>query len=170
MYENLASVIDHAVEKHDLNVIFFPMHLSKSEGDIQSAREIIAKMKHGDRTRIIDKEALSPYEFVSVMSKLRFFIGIRLHSTILSAIAKTPAMVFYYVDKGRLFFEQIGMQKYSHPVEDLLDESKLDLFIEKVDSLVSESDKLSKSINKRVEHMRKSIRKDFDKYVDKSLG
>jgi polysaccharide pyruvyl transferase WcaK-like protein len=169
MYRNMASVIDRAVERHDINVIFFPMHLAKSEGDTESARKIISLMKHKGRTKIVDKEALSPSEFVTMVSKLKFFIGVRLHSTIIAAIAKTPVMVFYYVDKGRLFFEQINMERYSHPVEDLLDESKLELFNEKVDSLVSSRDSLSKHISKRVEYMRESLRRDFDKYVDESL-
>jgi polysaccharide pyruvyl transferase WcaK-like protein len=116
----LADLVDTVVERWDADVVFYPMHMEASEGDAAFAREVIAGMRHGDRTFVVEADDFSPAEYAGLMSRSRLFIASRLHSAIVATIAGVPATVLYYVDKGRLFFEQIGQQRYARPIEDAL--------------------------------------------------
>lgn len=159
--QNLVKLCDWIVETHNTNLLFLPMHMSPSENDALFSEEIIKHMKHKEHARIVDKDILSPHQYHSLVSRCRLFIGIRLHSSILAATANVPTMVFYYVDKGRLFFEQLDMQNYSYPIEDLLDQHKLPEIEQKISSLLKKQEQIKRHLNKKITTMRKSIYNDF---------
>lgn len=161
--KNLAELCDWVVEKHDVNIIFFPMHMASSENDASFSRSVIALMKHSDRTKVIDQDNLSPQEYQNVVGQCRFFIGSRLHSSILATSANIPSIVFYYVDKGRLFFEQIGMQRFSQPIEDLLDHKNLSKVKKQINTLVDKKSAIKKELSDNIDTMRKRVIADFKK-------
>lgn len=161
--KNLALLCDWTIEKHNVNIIFFPMHMASSENDASFSRSVISLMKHGDRTRVIDQDTLSPQAYQNVVGRCRFFIGSRLHSSILATSALVPSLVFYYVDKGRLFFEQIGMQRFSQPIEDLLDETKLAKVQDEINTLIKDSASVKKELRTNINHMRQQVQHDFKK-------
>ena len=113
----VTDLADRVIERWDADVVFYPMHMEASEGDAAFAREVIARMQQGDRTHVVEADEFSPAEYAGLMSRSRLFLASRLHSAIVATIAGVPAAVLYYVDKGRLFFEQIGMQDSPSPIE-----------------------------------------------------
>ncbi len=159
--QNFASLCDWTIETHNLNLVFFPMHMLHSENDIAFSKEIVARMKHANRTRIIDKDILSPQAYLNVIGKCRLFMGVRLHSSILAAAANVPALVFYYVDKGRLFFEQLKMQRFSQPIEDLLEKDNLESIKSEINQLISEGSVVKKELSSNLIRMKKHIYTDF---------
>jgi len=52
-------------------------------------------------------------------------IGFRLHSNIIATSNYTPSLNYYYVDKGRAYFDQIKQGHNCFPIEDLLEENFL---------------------------------------------
>jgi polysaccharide pyruvyl transferase WcaK-like protein len=136
----VAELADRLVERHDAGIVFFPMHMDASEGDAEFAESVIALMKHGDRTRILASDTFSSNDYAGVMSQVRFFVASRLHSAILATMANVPSFVLYYVDKGRLYFEQIGMQRYSAPIASILETGAVDSLVDSLDRLVAEAD------------------------------
>lgn len=164
--KNLAELCDWVVEKHDVNIIFFPMHMASSENDASFSRSVIALMKHSERTKVIDQDNLSPQEYQNVVGQCRFFIGSRLHSSILATSANIPSIVFYYVDKGRLFFEQIGMQRFSQPIENLLDHDTLNSVKKQINTLVNERTTIKKELSERITTMRKRVLNDFKRGIE----
>src|SRR5690606_18208613 len=111
--QRAAELADRMVDDHDVNIVFFPMHMDASEGDAEFARSVIALMRHADRARVLAEDSFSSTEYAAVMGQLKFFVASRLHSAILATTARVPSIVLYYVDKGRLYFEQIGMSRFS---------------------------------------------------------
>ncbi len=158
---NVAMMCDGLIERHNVNVLFLPMHMSSSENDAKFCRDVIAKMKHTDRTRVLETDDLSPQQTLNVIARLRAFVGARLHSTILATSVNVPSFVFYYVDKGRLYFEQVGMQKFSRPIEDLVDENNLPTIANEIDTLLKESHEVKHTLGSRIGAMRLRIIKDF---------
>lgn len=158
---NVAAVCDGLVERHDMNVLFFPMHMSASENDAMFCREVVERMRHRDRTRVLASDDLSPQQSLNVIAMCRLFVGARLHSTILATSVNVPSFVFHYVDKGRLYFEQIGMQRFARPIEDLVNTQNLPSIAAELDGLIANSTEVKRQLATNIDAMRRRIVRDF---------
>ena len=166
LQKNLAILLDEVIDALDTNIIFFPMHMSESENDVGTSKAIIRQMKNGSRTRVLEKDNISPQEYLNVIGQSRLFIGVRLHSTILSTVANIPSFIFYYVDKGRLYFEQIGLSEYAVPIENLLNASLISDLKKKILMLTQKKESVQTTINKSLLGMRKQIMDVFSRELD----
>lgn len=157
----LADLADRQVERWDADVVFYPMHMEASEGDAAFAREVIALMRHGDRTHVVEADVFSPAEYAGLMSRSRLFLASRLHSAIVGTIAGVPAAVLYYVDKGRLFFEQMGQQAYSKPIESALEPGFVDDATALLEDLDAQRDTVTAQLAEGVASMARRLDADF---------
>jgi polysaccharide pyruvyl transferase WcaK-like protein len=158
---NLAALADRVVEQHDVNLVFFPMHVGGGEDDPEFARQVVARMKHGERTVVIAGDNISPSDYLALIGHAKFFVASRLHSAILATVANVPALCLYYVDKGRLFFEQIGQQRFSRDIKVMQQPGIVDELAALVGQLVSESDKVKAEQLAALAKMREQIKQDF---------
>ncbi|MEO0024987.1 MAG: hypothetical protein RL196_1428 [Actinomycetota bacterium] len=163
---NLAQIADNLVEAHDANIVFFPMHVSASENDQGFAGEVIARMKHAERAYLISKDNLAPAEMVSVLSMARAFMASRLHSAILASVANVPAYCLYYVDKGRIFFEQMGLAKHSAAIATILNDGAVETLTKEINLLIANSAKVKVEMNERLGQMRNEIERDLQQAVN----
>jgi polysaccharide pyruvyl transferase WcaK-like protein len=118
-------------------------------------------MRHADRTRILAADDCSPSEFLARVADCRVFVASRLHSAILASVAQVPAVCLYYVDKGRLFFDQLGLAKFSRPIEDLLDRAAVAELTELASLADRDRAKLTKTQQQSLGRMRERLRSDF---------
>jgi polysaccharide pyruvyl transferase WcaK-like protein len=163
--KNVALLLDNIVETHDINVVFFPMFNAPPEGDDIFSLSVAAQMKHANRTRIIEEDDLSPQQYQNVVARCKLFIAARLHSSIIAVSSGVPAIVFYYVDKGRLFFEQIGMQRYSQPIETLLEQKNLTSVEQQVADILKNTVAVTQEIESANHVMRTKISTDFSNAI-----
>src|SRR5690606_27634971 len=131
---NLADFLDTIIDRNQVNIVFFPMFNTASEGDDVFSEEVRQHMRNYDRVRILAGDIVSPRDYLNLIARCRIFIASRLHSSILATSALVPALVFYYSDKGKLFFEQIGMQQFSQPIEELQGVPVLDKYLQQVEA------------------------------------
>jgi polysaccharide pyruvyl transferase WcaK-like protein len=159
----LTDLVDAVVDRWDVDVVFYPMHMEASEGDAVFAREVIAGMREPGRAHVVEADVFSPAEYAGLMSRSRLFIASRLHSAIVATIAGVPATVLYYVDKGRLFFEQIGMQRFARPIEDALRPSFVADVLAALEELDRDRDSVVTDLATGVRTMGAALRDDFDR-------
>ncbi len=70
-------------------------------------------------------------------------------------------MNYYYVDKGRVFFEQIKQTDFAFPIEALLDKAFLQRFDQSLSNLLKQHDKIEKSLSDSVSGLRTQILESF---------
>ena len=163
---HLAQVADAVVERQNVNLVFFPMHVSASENDPEFARQVVARMKHGERTVVIAGDELSPADYLSLIGRAKFFVASRLHSAILATVAGVPAVCLYYVDKGRLFFEQVGLQRFSRDIAIMQQPGSVAELTGLIDDLVRETDTVRATQRESLAQMRGDILSDFKSVVN----
>ena len=156
-----AELADLLIEKFDAPLVFFPMHLGPGEDDAGFAREVISRMRHGDRTRILAADDCSPAEYLARIADCRVFVASRLHSAILATVARVPTICLYYVDKGRVFFEQLGLEKYSRPIAELLEREAARDLAELALAADKQAAKIRKTQSAALAQMREQLRADF---------
>lgn len=159
--QNTAALCDFIVSTHNLNIVFFPMYLTGSENDHGFSLEVQAAMQHKGHTRIVDKDILSPQDYLNTLGSVKIALSARMHPSILATASSVPTAAFYYVDKGRLYFEQIGMERYSQPIESLLETKNLPSLQAKVTELITNQTKIQNELNVRLTEMRTQLEGDF---------
>ncbi len=162
LIRNLAALADWIVDTFNVNVVFFPMHMGEAENDAGFSDRIISAMKNKKSTAVIAKDSLSPQEYVNLISRAKCFIGVRLHSTIIAAAARVPVAIFYYVDKGRLFFDQIDMSECAWPIEIIGEQELTPAVKETIQALIDHPEGYSSRIAERISKMRQHIADTMD--------
>lgn len=165
MKNNLAKILDHLVETWGYKVVFFPMYTPSHEAD-DGVSDEIAKLMRNSNHAFVFVDDVSPQEYLQMIGGTDLFFGIRLHSTILSTSVGKPSLTFYYVPKGKSYFEQIGIPENSFPVEDLLSEEKTKIALKQFDYVVQHNNEYSLKIRLNLAGMKSKLLKDAETLKD----
>lgn len=158
-YESYVAQLENLTKelstRYATNILFLPMHMS--EGDIALCQRLAGSVAPTQRAVVLSNDTLSPAEVRSVLSKATLMIGFRLHSTIIAVSSAVPSITLYYVDKGRVFFDQIKQSRFAQPIENVLDP----LFIENMNQMVHDMTQqrtvVQKEINASTQQLREQV-------------
>lgn len=154
----LVGLLDNLISTYDSNVLLVPMHMSEDPALCQYLQDHVARP---ERVRVLLGDSYSPGELRSIMGQARAMIGCRLHSTIIATSSAVPSATLYYVDKGRVYFDQIGQSRYAWPIERVLDEQFVKEFTGLMGELLAKHDTLQADINRHVTSLRQSVNQAF---------
>ena len=97
--ENYDKLIEHIIDKTDMCVALIPHVVWEAVDDRKILKEFYEKYKSTNRVFLIDD--CSCEELKGYISKCRFFIGARTHSTIAAYSSNVPTLVVGYSVKAR---------------------------------------------------------------------
>lgn len=160
--QSLVEVCETIIQKGH-NILLIPMHMS--EEDVELCRQLQGSVTNPEKARTLDSDTLSPTELRNVMSYAQAMVGFRLHSTIIATSGLVPCINYYYVDKGRAYFDQIGQSKNAFPIESLLDEGFASTFSEVFDNLIKNRSATSHTVKNKLSDMRQLIQKTFEEMM-----
>lgn len=155
--DSMAGLCDYVVDQFGCDVVFFPMHMLGAEGDDAFCHRVKEGMKNSGRAIVLDEDVFSPQDLQSMVGMCRAMICTRLHASIIAYSSHVPSLSFYYVDKGRIFFEQVQMQDYSRPIECLAQAGGIGELKSMVDTLFRNEVKLRKAIANSRERLNSDI-------------
>jgi colanic acid/amylovoran biosynthesis protein len=112
--EASAALLDHALETHVGQVALVVQNdgaHSRNEPDLPVLQAVLSRMRHPDRTVIIDRD-YSFDDLCAIYGQARLMLGTRLHSCIFAFIAGTPPIAIAYSHKGPGIMSMMGLERY----------------------------------------------------------
>ncbi len=100
-----ANLLDDLVEKHNLDIEFFPFQPEQDGGDARMAAKVQSKMRHGDHSRILDW-TIDVTEIAARFARSHVVIAMRLHAAVLAATYSAPCILMPYDQKVFEFGQQ----------------------------------------------------------------
>lgn len=131
-------------------VVFVPFHVTSSDDDRKEISDILRLMKNKD-VEVLSRPG-SPEEFLVMLESSSLVYGMRLHSLVLSALAKVPFLSIGYDSKIFGFMNLTGMDAYLGLLGD-------DVFsyYEKIDKILQDQEKLQVQLESKVNNIKKRI-------------
>jgi polysaccharide pyruvyl transferase CsaB len=102
----LANAADFMVDRFDADVVFVPME--RSVLDTQHSHAVVALMLRAQRATVLKGEYTSG-QMLSLIGKLSFAVGMRLHFLIFAALMRVPFVALPYSGKVAGMLEDLGM-------------------------------------------------------------
>lgn len=103
------AAMDRVMGQLDVPVVF----VTTQHADVGLNREVIARLRRPERTRMITNVEYSHYDIKGVLGKAELLCGMRLHSMILASSALTPIAGLAYQPKVDHYFRTLGLEKHS---------------------------------------------------------
>ena len=113
-HQLLADAADYMVYRYDTDIVFVAMERRIS--DLQQSHAVVSRMAHADRAQVLRAE-YSAGEMLSLIGRLDFAIGMRLHFLMFAAMQRVPFVPLAYADKIAGFLRHLDMQ--IPPVQDM---------------------------------------------------
>jgi polysaccharide pyruvyl transferase WcaK-like protein len=135
-------------DRKDAFIIFMP---SDTE-DIEVTKDFIVSTNLDEDAWVL-VEKCDPEEYIQILSRCDFFIGTRMHSMIMSAVANTPFLGVNYNPKVRDFMKQLDCEEYCLE----LAEVEAERLNQKFTTLVNTHTEVQNKITHNVEIMQKNI-------------
>ncbi|MEX0761030.1 MAG: polysaccharide pyruvyl transferase family protein [Dehalococcoidia bacterium] len=100
----LANAADFMVDRLDADLVFIPME----RVDVQHSHAVISQMAWAERATVIKGEFTSG-QVLSLVGRLTFAVGMRLHFLMFAAIQRVPFVALPYAGKVAGFLEALEM-------------------------------------------------------------
>jgi len=149
---SLVRVIESAAQKYE-TVVLVPMHMSE---DVDFCHMLSERCSVGN-VQILEEDSFDPEAIRYFLARAELMIGFRLHSNIIATSGYTPCLNYYYVDKGRAYFDQIEQSDFCFPIESLLEEGFMETFEERVSSLRASAGEVSGQLETKTKEIRKRL-------------
>ncbi|MDD5086387.1 MAG: polysaccharide pyruvyl transferase family protein [Candidatus Nanoarchaeia archaeon] len=162
--KTLAMAADYMVETIDANIVFIPMQMleEQQQQDEKISKEIISMMDHNEKAFVINSYNHKVQELKAVYGLMNLIVGIRFHAIVLGAGMGIPVLSLHYSEKGERLTKKLNLQDYSVPVDDV----QYKILKEKIDKIVSDKEKVAKSINKKSEELKKKAKSNVNLIYD----
>lgn len=137
-----ARIADNLIREQKAKIIFIPFNARE---DLSLSVEIMELMENKEQVYILKKQ-FKPEELLTLISKLSFMLGVRLHSIIFASMVNIPFVAFNYDPKVKYFVDSLDLSELV--VE--LDKFSLIDFKKKVEYIEKNNDRIKKLLADKI--------------------
>jgi polysaccharide pyruvyl transferase WcaK-like protein len=169
--KNLANILNSLITNNDYNIVFFPQlfHMEnenrETTTDLPIIKSIIEKLWRPGQAFIIPDYFDSDCQ-QSMISNLKFFIGMRYHSVVFSVKMLTPCIGICYEHKTKGFMKKVGLEDVSIDIVDFI--KKPEIILEKIAYIEKNEFKIKNSISNLLPELESLSQKGTKLIVSKS--
>lgn len=142
------------------HVVLVPMHMRE---DVDFCKALAASVDSNLSVTVLAEDTVAPSALRQLLSQARAMIGFRLHATIIATSVNVPSLNVYYVDKGRLYFEQIDQSRFAFGIETLLDDERFDAVKRAFGELLAASADVRASLTPRTQALQEDLTAAFER-------
>jgi polysaccharide pyruvyl transferase WcaK-like protein len=161
--DTLAGFCDYIIERYGVTVLFVPFYSSGgavdsrnrktptrlfSSGDNVFAEEVAARIRAGDRVRILAR-SYSPEELLTIIGRCKALVGVPYHSVVFASSRNVPVIGINYVSKVGRYLRILGLEEFAVDPR-----ASVDLLTEKFDRLWRERDRIAQQLRSRNDELR----------------
>lgn len=116
----LAAGLDAFLETHEARLLFVPFQrLARApENDTAVAERVRSLLRHPERATVLSGDE-DPNALGAILGRCDLVVGMRLHATILAAVAGVPTVALSYDPKVELVMRQVGADPFVVPLLDI---------------------------------------------------
>ncbi|MEA2021430.1 MAG: polysaccharide pyruvyl transferase CsaB [Candidatus Caldatribacteriota bacterium] len=140
--KKIALIADNLIQEYEAKIIFIPF---KAEEDISLSIKIMEIMENSKQVYILE-EQFEPEILLTLISRLSFMLGVRLHSIMFSCLVQIPFLAFNYDPKVKNFVYNLDLPELLLDLDDL----SLKAIKKKVEYVRENNDKIIKILSKKV--------------------
>jgi polysaccharide pyruvyl transferase WcaK-like protein len=167
-FQLYANLLDGALDKDNIHVIFIPISYNCADDDRKSAENIADKMRCSKNITIINDE-YSPSELKGIIGAMNFVVGTSYHFNLFAMAANVPAVGIYpdayYKQKLQGLFSLYKMEDYCFA----LSKSNVSALGAEIQLLLSERDLCSDKLRGTNSIMSATIQKSHELLAAKLL-
>jgi colanic acid/amylovoran biosynthesis protein len=125
----IAELIAYIAQKPQYRVVVIPQVTSTAQhdDDREAGARIAQLLKPADNIVFLQNQFTSK-EIMSVYSSLDYLVGTRFHSVIFALLSHVPAVAIEYEHKTSGIMQDLGLDKWVIPIEDVNAKRVMDLF------------------------------------------
>lgn len=139
--------IEYILENTTLKILFVPHVVEDGNNDYEYMLPLVKKFEKTGRAAILSPD-LNAKQYKGCISKLRFFIGSRTHSTIAAYSSGVPTFVLGYSVKSRgIATDLFGDEKYVADIRNIEDAQTL---IDGLNMLIEDEDEIKKTLMRKI--------------------
>lgn len=153
-YKAALRTVVEVIAEFTPNILLVPMHMGE---DVSFCVQIAGELDRQFGPKVLQDDVVSPRLLRKLLAAARLMVGVRLHSSIIATSGSTPSFSFYYVDKGRVYFDQLGLGEYALPIEDLLRDEVLPCVPGIIEKVLREESQLRMLLTTRIDEQRKLV-------------
>jgi len=153
--DSMAQAADYLQQKSEGQIIILPMHLTE---DLKVCQKLKEKMEN---PALILKKQLEPAEMISFFQTFDFFLGVRLHSLIFSAINEVPFVGISYDPKVDSLLEDLNLETQLTTENCNYSDLK-----EIIDNYWNNKEKISSNLAKKMKNYRKEAVANVEKILN----
>lgn len=157
--------LDRVIEDLGVSIVFLPHYVTGfQEDDLSISQMIRGRMRHQDRTSIIEVKTIE--EFKSLVGSTDLVVSSKMHPCVLAASSFVPSLCIAYDHKQTEFFSSIGVDQDLLPINDVTGER----LYEKIVELWREREERRRLLEARVPVLQQQVRDSIAAALVSSLG
>jgi polysaccharide pyruvyl transferase WcaK-like protein len=153
-YLEICDALNQVIKNLECHLVFIP----STTWDVKSNKRVYENIKLNDRSTIQFLDNLTTQDFIAASQQIDLMISTNMHPVILAATGSKPSVAISYHYKLDDYMKSIGLEEYVIRIDNF----SVNELVNKINSAVSNKEKLANIVTKKHQEVKKMARKNME--------